>query len=218
MTVSQQATCSSCGHQQEVTVPGGINVAEDPTLKERVKDGSLFVWECPVCGTKNLIRSQILYHDPEMRLMVWLLPEGALPEAQAKTLEAALAAQAEALEGYVLRRVSEVGELIEKVNLHDTGLDDRILEMCKYVTKMDLAEKDRAHAAVILDAPMKFFRMEGADNEITLTWPQDGQMQGVKIGFNIYEDCRGILQRNPAIQVGPGFARVDAGWLAKYFR
>ena len=202
----------------EITVPGGINVGETPELKARVKDGSLFVWECPACGTANLARCQTLYHDPEQRLMVWLLPDGVLSEERMETVEKALAAQAAELEGYVLRRVSDVGSLIEKVNIHDAGLDDRVIEMCKYVTKTELAEKNRQRAADFLDAPFKFYRMQGADNELTLSFPLDGQMHGVQIGFNVYEDCRGILSRNPAVQAGPGFARVDADWLAQYFR
>ena len=202
----------------EITVPGGINVGETPELKARVKDGSLFVWECPACGTANLARCQTLYHDPEQRLMVWLLPDGVLSEERMETVEKALAAQAAELEGYVLRRVSDVGSLIEKVNIHDAGLDDRVIEMCKYVTKTELAEKNRQRAADFLDAPFKFYRMLGADNELTLSFPLDGQMHGVQIGFNVYEDCRGILSRNPAVQAGPGFARVDADWLAQYFR
>ena len=202
----------------EITVPGGINVGETPELKARVKDGSLFVWECPACGTANLARCQTLYHDPEQRLMVWLLPDGVLSEERMETVEKALAAQAAELEGYVLRRVSDVGSLIEKVNIHDAGLDDRVIEMCKYVTRTELAEKNRQRAADFLDAPFKFYRMQGADNELTLSFPLDGQMHGVQIGFNVYEDCRGILSRNPAVQAGPGFARVDADWLAQYFR
>ena len=202
----------------EITVPGGINVGETPELKARVKDGSLFVWECPACGTANLARCQTLYHDPEQRLMVWLLPDGVLSEERMETVEKALAAQAAELEGYVLRRVSDVGSLIEKVNIHDAGLDDRVIEMCKYVTKTELAEKNRQRAADFLNAPFKFYRMQGADNELTLSFPLDGQMHGVQIGFNVYEDCRGILSRNPAVQAGPGFARVDADWLAQYFR
>lgn len=202
----------------EITVPGGINVGETPELKARVKDGSLFVWECPACGTANLARCQTLYHDPEQRLMVWLLPDGVMSEERMETVEKALAAQAAELEGYVLRRVSDVGSLIEKVNIHDAGLDDRVIEMCKYVTKTELAEKNRQRAADFLDAPFKFYRMQGADNELTLSFPLDGQMHGVQIGFNVYEDCRGILSRNPAVQAGPGFARVDADWLAQYFR
>ena len=218
MKSTLQATCSACGRTHAIPVWNGINVADEPELKARVKDGSLFVWECPDCGTVNLIRSQVLYHDPELRLMVWLLPSGAVPEEQVATVEAALNAQAAGLEGYVLRRVDDVGSLIEKVNIHDAGLDDRILEMCKYVTKMELAEKDRAHAAVLLDAPFKFFRMEGADNEITMSYPFEGQMHGVQIGFNVYEDCRGILGRNPSVKEDPGFAIVDASWVSRFFR
>lgn len=213
-----QVPCAACGRMHEITVPGGINVGETPELKARVKDGSLFVWECPACGTANLARCQTLYHDPEQRLMVWLLPDGVMSEERMETVEKALAAQAAELEGYVLRRVSDVGSLIEKVNIHDAGLDDRVIEMCKYVTKTELAEKNRPRAADFLDAPFKFYRMQGADNELTLSFPLDGQMHGVQIGFNVYEDCRGILSRNPAVQAGPGFARVDADWLAQYFR
>lgn len=218
MTNSFQTACSACGRLHEIAVPGGINVAEKPELKARVKDGSLFVWECPDCGTANLARCQMLYHDPEQRLMVWLLPDGALPESRLEAVEKALAAQVQELDGYVLRRVTDVGSLIEKVNIHDAGLDDRVIEMCKYVTRTELAEKNRQRAADYIDAPFKFYRMEGADNELTLSFPLDGQMHGVQIGFNVYEDCRGILRRNPAVQAGPGFARVDAEWLARYFR
>lgn len=218
METTLQVRCTACGRAHEITVPGGINVAEEPELKARVKDGSLFVWDCPDCGTANLARCQTLYHDPDQRLMVWLLPDGALPESRLEAVEAALAAQVSELDGYVLRRVSDVGSLIEKVNIHDAGLDDRVIEMCKYVTKTELAEKNRQRAADFLDAPFKFYRMQGPDNELTLSFPLDGRMQGVQIGFNVYEDCRGILSRNPAVQAGPGFARVDAEWLARYFR
>lgn len=47
----------------------------------------------------------------------------------------------ELLRGYALRRVKEAGELIEKVNIFDAGLDDIAMEMCKYITKMEIAEK-----------------------------------------------------------------------------
>ena len=64
MRNSLQATCSSCGRTHEVEAYGGINVAQEPELKDRVKDGSLFVWECPYCGAHNLVRSQTLSMIP----------------------------------------------------------------------------------------------------------------------------------------------------------
>ena len=127
-------SCSHCHRQTEIEVCQSINVALDPQLKARVKDGSLFVWECPYCGHRNLARYQTLYHDPDARLMVWLLP-GA--EEAPKAVEEAV----RELEGYTLRLVREVGDLIEKVNIHDAGLEDTALEMCKWVTRQELAAK-----------------------------------------------------------------------------
>lgn len=200
-------SCSKCGRQTEIEVRQSINVALDPTLKARVKDGSLFVWECPYCGHRNLARYQTLYHDPDARLMVWLLPGSEEPP---KAVEEAV----RELEGYTLRRVREVGELIEKVNIHDAGLDDTVLEMCKWVTRRELAAKNPEAA----DAALKFLRTEGADNDLVLAFPLGGQMNVINVGFNVYEDARGILGRNPSIQVPKGFAQVDAGWLDQFFR
>ena len=204
-----EAKCTHCGCLHPVEEHPLLNVSQDPDLKARVKDGSLFVWECPCCGTRNLACYQTLYHDPQARLMVWLLPGGMEPPAQ---VEAAVSA----LEGYTLRRVPDVGALIEKVNIHDAGLSDTVMEMCKWVTKLELSEKQ--HRDDILEAPFKFYRVQGADHELVLSFPQDGQMQVVNIGFNVYEDARGILSRNPAVKPTSGFAVVDAAWLRRFFR
>ncbi len=118
------------------------------------------------------------------------------------------------LEGYTLRRVREVGELVEKVNIHDAGLDDCVLEMCKWVTRRELATKYPSAAS----AALKFLRLDGADHDLVLAFPLDGQMQVVNVGFNVYEDARGILARNPAVKPAKGFARVDQDWIEQFFR
>lgn len=210
--------CTSCGNASDIETFGRINVADAPELKARVKDGSLFLWECPHCGARNLALYPVIYHDPEQKLMVWLLPEGTMSTDQIGTVEAALSTQLGELGGYTLRRVPDIGSLIEKVNIFDSGLDDMVIEMCKYVTRMELAEKDKAGAEAIMDAKFRFYRMEGADHEIMLSFPKDGQMNGVNIGFNVYEDCSGILRRNPDVKAGEGFATIDEQWLARFFR
>ena len=201
------ANCSHCHQQTEIEVRQSINVALDPQLKARVKDGSLFVWECPFCGYRNLAKYQTLYHDPDNRLMVWLLPGDQQPP---RAVEEAV----KELDGYTLRRVREVGDLIEKVNILDAGLEDTILEMCKWVTRRELSAKNPAAA----DVALKFLRTEGADNELVFAFPLDGQMQVVNVGFHVYEDARGILARNPSVKPAEGFAEVDAAWLDRFFR
>jgi len=201
------ASCSNCQSQTEVNIPRSINTALDPDLKTRVRDGSLFIWECPYCGRRNVAVTELLYHDPQARLMLWLLPGEAQPSAQAQ-------AAVKELDGYTLRIVREAGELIEKVNIADAGLEDTIVEMCKWVTKRELAAKNPAAA----NAPLKFLRTEGADHDLIFAFPLDGNMQVVNVGFNVYEDARGILSRNPSVKPDDGFSRVDAAWLERFFQ
>ena len=208
------APCSKCGEKQVIRISRSINVSEDPQLKEKVRNGSLFLWECPHCGQVNLAKYETLYHDPAARLMVWLLPEGDISETQMK----AITMHTKAMGGYTLRRVTDMGSLMEKVLIHDAGLDDVVLEMCKYVTKMEMISKitGKDNQEALMKAKFNFYRIEGEADErmITLMFPQDGQMSGVNIGWNVYQDCEGILSRNPHIRPGEGFVNVDADWLA----
>ena len=50
------------------------------------------------------------------------------------------------------------------------------------------------------------------------SFPLDGEMKVVNVGFHVYEDARGILGRHPSVRPEPGFAQIDAAWLGQYFR
>ena len=137
ITAEAIAPCSKCGTQHKITIYRSINTAENPEIKEKLKDGSLFVWECPECHQKNLAKYEILYHDPEKKIMIWLLPSGDLPESQMNAIKN----HTEAMGNYTLRRVSDTGSLMEKILIFDAGLDVAVIELCKYVTKTELAGK-----------------------------------------------------------------------------
>lgn len=209
-------TCQGCGSAHIIQTHGSINVSETPSIKAKVRDGSLFVWECPSCGRRNLAKYQTLYHDPAQKLMIWLIPD----EAKAAALESAMdkIASDDGLSEYTLRRVSDVSSLMEKTAIFDAGLDDCVVEICKWVTKMEMAEKDKSNSSSLLGTTMRFYGLQGADNEILLSFPLGGQIHSVTIGFNVYEDCAGIFQRNPHMRPAPGFAKIDSAWLGQYFR
>ena len=208
------APCSKCGQQHKITVFRSINISENPELKDKVRDGSLFLWECPHCGQVNLAKYETLYHDPAARLMVWLVPSGEISESQMK----AITMHTKAMGGYTLRCVNDMGSLMEKVLIHDAGLDDVVIELCKFVTKSEMIQtsvgaeqKDEFMASVF-----HFYKADGEDENrlITFMYGMGGQMQGVNIGWNVYQDCSGILSRNPQIKPAEGFAKVDAEWLS----
>ena len=186
--------CPKCGAGSEFEFYQSINAAENPELKEAVLSGDIFVHECPHCGAKQIVRYNLLYHDPDAKVIVCLSDT---------------VFHSDGMEGYTCRLVSDAGSFIEKVKIFDAGLDDLAVEMCKYVTKGELEK----------DVDLKFFNFEGADNEITLTYPENGQMQMIRIGFNVYEDCAGIINRNPALREGAsGMVRLDQEWLGAYFK
>lgn len=202
-----EVKCSKCGQSFEAATYQSINVGTVPELKARVRDGSLFVAGCPYCGTRNLLRYNTLYHDPSAKLMVWLLPEGFEPPA-------GVAEAVRELDGYTLRRVKEAGDLIEKVCIADSGLEDTVMEVCKWVTRQELAAKNPEAA----QARMRFLRLEGADHDLVMAFPLNGAMNMVNVGFNVYEDAKAILSRNPSIAPSEGFSEVDSAWVDRFFR
>ena len=204
------APCSKCGQQHKVTVYKSINVSENPELKAKVRDGSLFLWECPHCGQLNLARYETLYHDPSTKLMVWLIPSGEISETQMQ----AITMHTKAMGGYMLRRVNDMGSLMEKVLIRDAGLDDAVLEMCKWVTKQEMVAKivDQDKKEEFMATQFHFYSND--DETVTFMYGQDGQMMGVNVGMNVYQDCSGILERNPQMKPADGFEKVDAEWLA----
>ena len=196
--------CNKCGKAFEVEAVASINTEREPELKERLLSGALFVRECPQCGAKNLVSFPLLYHDPSEKVMIWLSDGSADTEARMKA-----AVAGEDFAGYTGRIVDTPGQMIEKVKIFDAGLDDLALEMAKFVTRQELGK----------DVDLLFFSLDGADNEITLTYPEAGEMQLVRIGFNVYEDCAGILLRNPDIKKSAtGLSRVNRGVVEGFLR
>ena len=169
-------TCTGCTHGLSFRTVSAVNTERDPELKGKLLSGELFLAECPRCGRRNLVRHPVLYHDPAEKVMVWLSDGSSDTEARMQA-----AAGEDGFEGYTGRIVDTPGQMIEKVKIFDAGLDDIALEMAKFVTRQELGK----------DVDLLFFSLDGADNEITLTYPEAGQMQMLCIGFNVYEDCAG---------------------------
>lgn len=196
--------CSRCGKSFPVNAVNVVNAAASPELKAALLDGTLFLHECPHCGARTLARFPLLYHDPAEKVMVWLSDGSVDTEARMQA-----AVSEDAFAGYTGRTVDTPGQMIEKVKIFDAGLDDLALEMAKFVTRQELGK----------DVDLLFFGLDGADNEITLTYPENGEMQLVRIGFNVYEDCAGILLRNPDIRrSATGLCRVGRPFVEAFLR
>lgn len=185
--------CNKCGTEFDVQLPASVNVGTDPQIKEKVLSGELFLHQCPSCSEMNLVKGNMVYVDPDQKVILCLT-------------DSSISAR-EGVADYTCRLVGSVGELIEKIKIFDASLDDVAMEMCKLVTMKELGK----------DVDLKFYRLDGPDNEIILTYPQDSRMEMLSIGLNVYEDCRGIISRNPQLSLASaGLVRVDRDWLSGF--
>lgn len=192
-----ECVCAKCGKRFEVQAYSSVEVDETPegqALKEKVVCGELFIRECPGCGNRFVLREPFVYCDRSGKLLICITDSPI---------------KAGTPDGWTARIVPDVGSLIEKIKIFDAGLDDIAVELCKFVTVSELGK----------DVRLKFLQLEGADNDMVFSYPGESGMEMLSVGFNVYEDSRGILSRNPAMSEDvAGLSRVDADWLAKFIR
>lgn len=184
--------CKKCGNSHDFEFTQSVNVAESPELKDKILSGEFFTWTCVECGTKNLINYPFLYHDSDSSLMI---------------LETSTNIKSEGLpEGYTGRIVRSFGDLIEKIKIFDSGLDDIIIEMCKFITLQEMNK----------ELALKFLKLDGADSELVFAYPLDDKMELLSVGFNVYEDCAGIVKRNREMRA-TDLVVVDQNWIKRFF-
>ena len=196
-------TCARCGSTLSKETPSSLNVRITPEGKAAVLSGDLFVAQCPSCNHRQLLSFPFLYHDPDAQLMIWLeADEAALSRA------AGILASAPEMQDYRIRLVDSPGELIEKVKIFDAGLSDIAVELSKFVTAREAGEA----------LSLRFMGIDSAAACLHFACPRDGKMDILAVGLNVYEDCCGILSRNPVLeQNAKGPVHIDQAWLAQYF-
>lgn len=123
-------SCPNCRRSSKFTLWQSINVYLDPQLKQRVLDGSLFVFKCSNCSFQQEVSNSVLYHDQQQRCMIWWIPEDEKGKQIYNSQELNLIARN--LPGYKLRLVPSPNRLREKIFIFDSGLDDRAIEVLKH--------------------------------------------------------------------------------------
>ena len=135
-------TCPDCGKESSFTVWDSVNTMLDPELKEKVINGELFCFTCPVCGAVTNVVYDILYHQMEDGIMIFCSSN----EESIKTTEeffsgklfSGLKAADDIIKffkksqnNYLYRIVSSQNRLREKIRIFNDGKDDRIIELMK---------------------------------------------------------------------------------------
>jgi hypothetical protein len=132
LSTEQKITCPKCGREQAFTLWESVNVTLDPSLKQRVLQRDLNRFVCAGCGHQAAIASNLLYHDMERKVMLWLVPQ---TDGQAPH-DLAMDPQLMGLmENYKLRLVGSYNSLLEKIRIFEDSQNDCFVELLKLVVE-----------------------------------------------------------------------------------
>ena len=69
-----QTRCPNCQQPLVADVQQVLDVGEDPSVREKLLQGSLNIAQCPSCGFQGQLPLPIVYHDPEKELLLTFYP------------------------------------------------------------------------------------------------------------------------------------------------
>jgi len=125
----EQLSCPRCNHAQEVPTWDSINVTLNPQLKVHLFANQINTITCGNCGYHAMIGKDLLYHDMQVRVMIFEQYSSHDIMDQLETLKQHC--PADAFRDYCFRIVKSRRALIEKILIFEAGFDDRVVELMK---------------------------------------------------------------------------------------
>ncbi len=151
--------CPFCGTAQEVNLYDSVNVSVDPELKDAVLEQTINTFNCFNCSKNVSVHKNLLYHDMDNKLLIYLLDWESEAEAESTVSFFSL------LFAYQkMRSVRSLNHLKEKILIFENGLNDYIIEIikCAFAEKL-VAHID--HQDPVAFAADNVFFCELAENE-----------------------------------------------------
>lgn len=200
---SKEVSCPHCGAAVKTPMWPGINAEENPELRARVLDETLFDWECPKCGYRAQFMYPCLYHDPGRGFMVYAVPNGSGKEFQPVDI----AEKFPQLTGLKKRVVPTLAQLKEKVLIFEAGLDDIAVELVKYALEGVLRKKYGKETENAY-----FCYADEAENRIGFSFFLEGEEKPVQrvTRLDAYRKTLEIVKNTENPVAGGSFAPVDS--------
>lgn len=120
-----EVVCRSCGHKQSLTFWQTLNASLNPEAKVALLDGSLHRFRCARCGGEDEVLYPMLYHDPHVPTMIWLVLDPSYLTAKSLL-------RGPFTRNYHFRFVTSWKQMVEKIHIFECKLDDRVVELLKF--------------------------------------------------------------------------------------
>lgn len=192
--IMKELVCPQCGVSQKYRMYTSINAKENPELKKKALEETIFDWRCQRCGYFAAMAYPFLYLDPEAQYAICVTPGG----------RGAAVEPTEQVKDFVKRRVKNLAELKEKILIFDTGLDDVAVEVVKNALCTIIKNKynaNRVHAY--------FSRATGNDLEFAIFVPGQPDPVYHSTRMEVYLQSQEVLRTLDFVDP-PGFAVIDA--------
>ncbi len=150
--------CPKCGHEQGVALYDAISVKEEPALRAQLMENRLNAVTCAACGFGFRVEKNLVYSDPDRKVLVFLVPVAASDYARGEEQFVALLGDLSRLlpddvHAPSVHLVFSRTELVERIFLLEAGLDERLIEYIKYTLYTRNANRlDPADKLLLLNA------------------------------------------------------------------
>ncbi len=150
--------CPQCQAELSVELFDSINVLEAPALRDELMANQLNAVQCPHCDFSFRVDKQLLYNDPERRVMIYWFPghEDAYNQNREEFLrmmDALGNALPDDFDPPVVHLVFTRTELVERIYLLEADLNERIVEYIKYMMySRNLEKMDPRRKAILFNA------------------------------------------------------------------
>lgn len=192
--IAKEIICPQCGEPQKYKLYASINAKENPELKQKILNETLFDWRCKRCNYFAAMAYSFLYTDPEAKYMVCVAPGG-----QTRSVE-----PTQEIQSYTKRTVKNLAELKEKILIFDGGYDDVAIELVKSALCTIIAKTyqvPRVHAY--------FSRVDKGEMEFAIFLPRTQQPVYHSTKLEVYSQSQEVLRTLDFVDPA-GFIRVDS--------
>ncbi len=139
--MTQQKTitvnCPACFEDSSFQIYTSIDAKSNPQLKEGIFNRDIFRFACRECGEEILVAYDCTYTDEDNRYIVALISNEREENGSAVKIS-----------GYTLRIVRSINEFVEKIALHEDGIDDKVTELYKIMLE-DQFEDERPGSKIL---------------------------------------------------------------------
>lgn len=135
--------CPNCHHKQDFLVWYSLNNEEYPEVNQALKDGDLFSFQCEQSHHRFFIDRHFVYHMVAEKMIVHLILDAKDEEMtyqQVRHLQNISSEHHQNIEDSYdksdvieQRIVRHFEDLLEKITVAETGLDDHVIELMKHM-------------------------------------------------------------------------------------